>query len=77
VLRSARSLIRHVHFKDRIAHNEWAVMGEGEIDYPSVINYLEETRYGGWIIVEDESPLASTDPDSVVRKDGAYMQSHS
>ena len=29
---------------DRIAHNEWTVMGEGTIPYPEIIRYLEETE---------------------------------
>lgn len=69
-------LIRHVHFKDRIAPNEWAVMGEGTIDYPAIINWLGETGYMGWIMVEDESPKAAADSDAVVLLDGAYMQNY-
>lgn len=74
VLKMARGKIRHVHFKDRKADGSWAVMGEGEIDYPGIVRYLEETGYGGWIMVEDESPLAGEDSDGVVRMDGEYMK---
>lgn len=76
VLRESRSKIRHVHFKDRIAQNEWAVMGEGSIDYPAIIQYLADTNYGGWIMVEDESPKAAADSDAVVMADGAYIAAH-
>ena len=69
-MKAHRDLIRHVHFKDRIAQNEWAVMGEGKIDYPAIIKYLAETGYLGWIMVEDESPRAETDSDGVVAEDG-------
>ena len=48
VLKMARGKIRHVHFKDRKADGSWAVMGEGEIDYPGIVRYLEETGYGLW-----------------------------
>lgn len=72
-MKAHRDLIRHVHFKDRIAQNEWAVMGEGKIDYPAIIQYLAETGYLGWIMVEDESPRAETDSDGVVAEDGKYM----
>lgn len=68
-----RDLIRHVHFKDRIAQNEWAVMGEGNIDYPEILKFLAKTNYHGWIMVEDESPRAIEDSDGVVILDGAYM----
>ena len=74
MLKTGRDLIRHVHFKDRLGQNEWAVMGEGRIDYPAVVSYLKETQYGGWIMVEDESPKAAEDSDAVVLADGAYMQ---
>lgn len=40
-MKAHRDLIRHVHFKDRIAQNEWAVMGEGKIDYPAIIKSAE------------------------------------
>ena len=72
-MKAHRDLIRHVHFKDSIAQNEWAVMGEGKIDYPAIIKYLAETGYLGWIMVEDESPRAETDSDGVVAEDGKYM----
>lgn len=65
-MKAHRDLIRHVHFKDRIAQNEWAVMGEGKIDYPAIIKYLAETGYLGWIMVEDESPRAETDSDGLL-----------
>lgn len=73
VLRQRRDKIRHVHFKDRAAQNEWAIMGEGAIDYPAIVRYLEETGYGGWIMVEDESPKALADSDDVVKRDGKYI----
>lgn len=73
VMKEHRNLIRHVHFKDRIAQNEWAVMGEGTIDYPMILQYLHDTGYQGWIMVEDESPRAAEDSDGVVMADGAYM----
>ena len=76
ILRESRELIRHVHFKDRIEQNVWAVMGEGTIDYPAVIQYLKDTNYGGWIMVEDESPKAEADSDSVVIADGAYIANY-
>ena len=72
-MKKHRNLIRHVHFKDRISQDEWAVMGEGTIDYPEIIKFLAETDYHGWIMVEDESPRAAEDSDAVVALDGAYM----
>lgn len=74
ILKRSRHKIRHVHFKDRGADGQWAVMGKGAIDYPAIVKYLEDTGYGGWIMVEDESPSAAEDSDGVVMWDGAYMK---
>lgn len=74
VLKTFRQKVRHVHFKDRKRDGTWAVMGEGEIDYPGIVRYLEETNYGGWIMVEDESSRAEKDSDGVVMMDGEYMK---
>lgn len=73
ILKESRDLIRHVHFKDRSGPNAFEVMGEGSIDYPAIINYLADTGYRGWIMVEDESPKAVEDSDGVVMADGAYI----
>lgn len=74
LLKEGRSRICHVHFKDRTADGAWAVMGKGDIDYPAIVRYLKESGYGGWIMVEDESPEAEQDSDGVVLRDGTYMK---
>ena len=74
LLKEGRSRICHVHFKDRAADGAWAVMGKGDIDYPAIVRYLKESGYGGWIMVEDESPEAERDSDGVVLRDGTYMK---
>lgn len=73
ILRQYQDKVRHVHFKDRLGPNEWAIMGEGTIDYPAIVRYLEEQEYRGWVMVEDESLRALQDSDEVVRLDGLYM----
>lgn len=74
ILKESRNKVRHVHFKDRDGEGRWTVMGKGVIDYPAIVRYLEDTGYGGWIMVEDESPDAALDSDGVVRQDGIYMK---
>lgn len=74
ILKKFRKLIRHVHYKDRKEDGTWAVMGEGAIDYEAVTEYLNDTGYSGWIMVEDESPQAAEDSDYVVRTDGSYVR---
>ena len=73
VIKENRSLVQHVHFKDMTADHVWATMGTGIIDFPSIVSFLKETGYRGWIMTEDESPDAVKDSDSVVLADGAYM----
>ncbi len=73
-LRAGRDLIRHVHFKDYAGPGRWALMGEGTVDWPAVVRFLSDAGYGGWIVVEDESPAGETDPDGAVLFNGAYMR---
>jgi inosose dehydratase len=69
-----RPLIRHVHFKDITAAGEWTAMGAGVIDFPRIVRVLRDTGYGGWIMIEDESVEAETDPDAAMQKNGEYLQ---
>lgn len=75
IFRQYASIIRHVHFKDRAAAGGWALMGEGNIDFPTLTSDLQSAGYGGWIMVEDESPLAEVDPDAATRRNGIYVGS--
>ena len=69
-----RLLIRHVHFKDMAKPGEWAPMGKGTIDFPGIVTLLHETGYEGWIMVEEESVRAETDPDAVTVENGEYVR---
>ena len=75
VIREHRDIVQHVHFKDMTADHVWATMGTGIIDFKSIVDFLKETDYRGWIMTEDESPDAVADSDGVVLADGAYMES--
>ncbi len=74
IFRDARRLIRHVHFKDLGANGKWALLGEGTIDYPALLAELKAAGYRGWVMVEDESPLAETDPNAATAHNGRYLQ---
>jgi len=65
--------IHHVHYKDMTADRNWIEMGRGVIDFPLITADLHHARYSGWIMVEDESPAAETDPDGVTRRNGQYI----
>ena len=69
-----RPLIRHVHFKDITAAGEWKAMGAGVIDFPRIVTRLRDTGYSGWIMIEDESVEAETDPDAATQKNGEYLR---
>jgi inosose dehydratase len=73
MIKHAREKIRHVHFKDMKSSHEWATMGTGEGSFKEIIDFLNDTDFGGWIIVEDESPDAVQDSDFVVMADGKYI----
>lgn len=67
-------MVRHVHFKDMDASGEWVEMGRGIIDFPGILTRLRDAGYDGWIMVEDESRRAETDPDTVTRENGVYLK---
>jgi len=73
MIRRYRSLITHVHFKDLARDGEWALMGEGTINFQAIVDDLVRSGYAGWIVVEDESPLAETSPDQAVLACGQFI----
>jgi len=74
VFRTYRPLIRHVHFKDMARPDEWALMGKGVIDFPALVRLLHETGFDGWIMIEEESVRAETEPDTVTVENGEYVR---
>jgi len=69
-----RSLINHVHFKDWDGDPEFALMGEGRVDFVGISGWLASWGYGGWIILEDEAEQAVDDPDGVTLHDGKWLR---
>lgn len=74
IFETYRPLINHIHFKDITALGEWTAMGAGIIDFPRIVAILRDTGYGGWIMVEEESPEAEMDPDAATIKNGEYLR---
>lgn len=74
VFKNARNLIKHVHFKDISNDYTFASMGEGMIDHLEIVSFLQKTKYSGWIVVEDESPLAEKDPFKATSHSGEYIK---
>ncbi|RFB88338.1 myo-inositol catabolism protein [Rhizobium leguminosarum bv. trifolii] len=68
-LSAYRDRIRYVHLKDVDAGGIWAMLGEGVCDVPAVISAVRAApEFTGWIVVEEESDHAGTDPAAAVRK---------
>ena len=67
------SLIKHVHLKDINTDGQWAPMGQGITDFPRLHQMLHDANYKGWVMIEEESTLAETDPDGATRTNGKYL----
>jgi len=74
IIKEYASVVQHVHFKDMLPDGVWAEMGRGTIDFAEIVRVLEQHKYQGWIMVEDESPRAEMDPDLITRENGTYLR---
>ena len=68
------SMINHVHYKDWNGEPEFALMGEGKVDFLGITQWLKDRDYTGWIICEDEGEKALEDPDFVTLHDGQWIK---
>lgn len=67
-LKAFQDRIRYVHLKDVDAAGTWAMLGEGVCDVAAVMETVRAApNFNGWIVVEEESDEAGTDPASAVR----------
>lgn len=73
-MRQYADLINLVHYKDWNGQPEFALMGEGKVDLVGITQWLLDRNYSGWIVCEDEAPLAMEDPDKVALHDGKWIQ---
>lgn len=76
LMREYGELINHVHFKDWDGQPEFALMGEGKVDFVSITAWLRGRGYSGWIVCEDEAPAAVDDPDGVMLHDGKWISEY-
>jgi inosose dehydratase len=74
LVRQYRELVNHFHFKDMDTSGEWALMGEGSIDFKTIVQDMVDTGYDGWIVFEDECEASIDDPDGVTLKDGVFIR---
>lgn len=55
-LRALRDVVAQVHFKDgRESHSE-AMLGQGRVNFPAVVDALRAIGYQGWIVLESAAP---------------------
>lgn len=73
IMKEYRSTINLVHYKDMHDNGEWAATGKGKIDLVGITQYLIDSHYEGWIIMEDECDDCITQPDEVTLQDGIYI----
>lgn len=73
VVRENLSIIKHVHFKDCSLTAEWKKMGQGDIKFPEIVQVLTDNDYRGWIMVEEETAEAKTNPSQVIHDIGIYV----
>jgi inosose dehydratase len=76
IIRKALPLIRHVHFKDGTTSFEWKKMGQGDIDFPTIVQQLTDYGYKGWIMVEEETDEANFNTEQVIVDIGGYVRSN-
>lgn len=69
------AIIKHVHFKDCSNAYEWKEMGTGDIDFPTIVQNLNDNGYTGWIMVEEETEDVATDPNKVIFDINDYVSS--
>jgi inosose dehydratase len=75
VVQTYRDRINHIHYKDVAADGSWAPTGAGMVDFAAITTFLMDTRYTGWVVMEDESSSAEADPDAAALRNGEYVRS--
>jgi inosose dehydratase len=76
-LRTYQDRIRYLHLKDVGRDGEWAMLGKGVCDVPAVIDIVRVApRFTGWLVLEEESAAAATDPSAAVKINRHTMRSY-
>jgi inosose dehydratase len=66
--------IGHIHLKDAGARGgPFAPLGSGDADIPAVLNALRAAGYAGWVVAEEESEGAASDPAAAVQSARTYL----
>ncbi|MBB3934259.1 sugar phosphate isomerase/epimerase family protein [Aureimonas phyllosphaerae] len=74
-LRTHAARIRYLHLKDVDATGTWAMLGRGACDVPAVIaEAAKAPGFNGWLVLEEESEEAASDPARAVRTNRETMR---
>lgn len=76
VIKSNLSMVKHVHIKDCYNDFTWSKLGEGDIDFPAIIELLVNHGYNGWVMVEEETEETAINPDNAVYEMYHYISEH-
>jgi len=78
VIRTYRERINHVHFKDfNFKNGTYVDLGEGSVDFPTIMDSLRSVGYDSWIIIEDwYSPESPRTPLESARKSKEYVSKY-
>lgn len=73
-LQAYKDRVRYIHLKDVKGNGDWAMLGDGICDIPSVVNIANTAeRFNGWLVVEEESEQAAVDPESAIKSNLQYL----
>ncbi|QZX97579.1 myo-inosose-2 dehydratase (plasmid) [Pantoea alfalfae] len=61
-------------FNNAVRNGLFTIPGDGIVDYTPVINFLKQSNYSGWIIIEAEQDPVKAPPLETVKKARAWVK---
>ena len=58
-------------FKEGLGKEAFKEVGNGTLDFPAILKYLDDSRFRGWIVVEQSRSNVS--PQESARFNAAYL----
>lgn len=58
-----------------VGHGVFCELGQGDVDFPAVLEKLEEIGYAGWIVVEQDVLPGMGSPKESARRNRQYLES--
>jgi len=66
--------IAYMHLKSVDDAGVWQPLGKGRVDLPALIGWLRAHGYTGWLVAEEESAGAWTDPNIAITQNAYVMK---